>query len=117
MRESEKRENRRRMEERKPMRKLKAVTRAPDPLEKYIEPFDSLFGKWNQREGFRRYLEGLLLPTERNKTLTGQTNTEPVVGAQDKQARFLQWFLSESDWDERKVQNPQRLTALFTQLF
>ena len=33
------------MEERKLMSKLKAVTRAPDPLEKYIEPFDSLFEK------------------------------------------------------------------------
>jgi hypothetical protein len=38
-------------------------------------------------------LEGLLLPMERNKTLTGLANTEPVVGAQDQQAQFLQWLL------------------------
>jgi len=93
------------------MSKQKETTTAPEPLEEYIRPFDDLFEKWNQREGFRRYLEGLLLPMERNKTLTGLANTEPVVGAQDQQAQFLQWFLSESDWDERKVQS-QRLQML-----
>jgi SRSO17 transposase len=93
------------------MSNRKETTRAPEPLEAYIQPFDNLFEKWNQREGFRRYLEGLLLPTERNKTLTGLANTEPVRGAQDRQAQFLQWFLSESDWDERKVQ-AQRLQRL-----
>ena len=50
-----------------------------------------------QREAFRRYLEGLLLPAERNKTLTALANTEPVVGAQRKEAQSLQWFLSESE--------------------
>ena len=93
------------------MSKRKETTIAPEPLEEYIEPFDRHFEKWNQREGFRRYLEGLLLPTERNKTLTGLANTEPVVGAQHRQAQFLQWFLCESDWDERKVQG-QRLSML-----
>jgi len=93
------------------MSKRKETTVVPEPLEEYVRPFDALFEKWNQREGFRRYLEGLLLPTERNKTLTGLVNTEPVRGAQDRQAQFLQWFLSESDWDERKVQR-QRLRML-----
>jgi SRSO17 transposase len=55
----------------------------------------------------RRYVEGLLLPSERHKTLTGLVNTEPVVGAQLPRAKTLQWFLSESDWDERKVQAEQ----------
>jgi hypothetical protein len=45
----------------------------------------------NQREGFRRYVEGLLLPTERHKTLTGLTNTEPIVGAQLPRVQKLQW--------------------------
>ncbi|MCA1838637.1 MAG: hypothetical protein LC674_07900, partial [Actinobacteria bacterium] len=40
------------------------------PLEKYAQNFDELFNARAQREGFRRYLEGLLLPAERNKTLT-----------------------------------------------
>jgi hypothetical protein len=47
-----------------------------------------------QRQGFRRYVEGLLLADERNKTLTALANTEPVVGAQRKEAQSLQWFLS-----------------------
>src|SRR6266700_3012051 len=84
---------------------------APEPLEAYAEHFDDLWEKSNQREAFRRYLEGLLLPTERHKTLTGLVNTEPVVGAQQPRAQKLQWFLSESDWDERKVQ-AERLTLL-----
>ncbi len=87
------------------------VARAPVPLEEYIKHFDLLFGKSNQREGFRQYLEGVLLPSERHKTLTGLVNTEPIVGAQIPRAQKLQWFLSESDWDERKVQ-AERLTLL-----
>lgn len=50
------------------------------------------------------YLEGLLLPSERNKTLTGLVNTEPLVGAQLPRAQKLQWFLSESNWEERQIQ-------------
>ena len=64
------------------MTKRLAVAPAPEPLEAYAQHFDPVFGKSNQREEFRRYLEGLLLPSERHKTLTGLVNTEPVVGAQ-----------------------------------
>src|SRR5215467_7354588 len=95
----------------KKMTKRIEVAQAPMPLEEYAKYFDRLFGKSNQREGFRRYLEGLLLPSERHKTLTGLVNTEPLVGAQQARAQKLQWFLSESDWDEREVQ-AQRLTLL-----
>jgi SRSO17 transposase len=84
---------------------------APEPLEAYARHFDDLLGKSTQREGFRRYLEGLLLPTERHKTLTGLANTEPLVGAQLSRAQRLQWFLSESTWDERQVQ-AKRLSLL-----
>jgi hypothetical protein len=38
-----------------------------------------------QRECFKRYLEGLLLPAERNKTLTTLANTESVVDVQHKE--------------------------------
>jgi hypothetical protein len=86
------------------MTKRIEVTPAPAPLEEYIKHFDPVFGRSNQRESFRQYLEGLLLPSERNKTLTGLVNTEPVVGAGLPRAQKLQWFLSESDWDERLVQ-------------
>ena len=88
----------------KKMTKRIEVARAPGPLEEYVNHFDALFGKSNQRDGFRRYMEGLLLPSERLKTLTGLVNTEPVVGAQLPRAQALQWFLSEADWDERKIQ-------------
>src|SRR5438270_13450862 len=93
------------------MTKRIAIAPAPEPLEAYTQHFDDLLGKSNQREGFRRYLEGLLLPSERHKTLTGLVNTEPVVGAQLPRAQKLQWFLSESTWDERAVQ-AERLKLL-----
>jgi SRSO17 transposase len=89
------------------------VAPAPAPLEAYIQHFDPLFSRRNQREAFRRYLEGLLLPTERNKTLTALANTEPVVGAQHRRAQGLQWFLSESSW-EPDVINGERLRLLRT---
>jgi hypothetical protein len=60
---------------------------APGPLEGYSARFDTLAG----RQAFRRYLQGLLLPAERNKTLTALANTEPVAGAQRKEAQSLQW--------------------------
>ena len=41
-----------------------------------------LFAKVDQRRAIREYLHGLLVPRERNKTLTGLAGTEPVVGAQ-----------------------------------
>lgn len=40
------------------------VTPAPAPLEAYAQAFDPLFGKRNQREGFRQYREALLVPSE-----------------------------------------------------
>src|SRR3954447_25011118 len=89
------------------------VEPAPGPLEEYAARlFDDLFGARAQREGSRRYLEGLLLPAERNKTLTALANTEPVLGAQRKEAQSLQWFLSESGWDRREI-NDRRLKLSF----
>jgi SRSO17 transposase len=87
------------------------VSPAPGPLEDYAASFDDLFGARAQRHSFRRYLEGLLLPAERNKTLTALANTEPVAGAQRKEAQSLQWFLSESRWDPQEV-NERRLELM-----
>lgn len=87
------------------------VPSAPGPLEPYCQQFDPLFRQHNQRDRFRRYLEGLLLPTERNKTLTALANTEPIIGAQHPHAQSLQWFLSESTWDAEAV-NTRRLALL-----
>jgi hypothetical protein len=83
--------------------KRKPAESAPGPLEDYAARFDDLFASRAQREGFRRYLEGLLLPDERNKTLTALANTEPVIGAQRKEAQSLQWFLTESSWEPEEV--------------
>jgi len=88
-------------------------TPSPGPLEGFAQGFDDRFAKRSQRESFRRYLEGLLLPMERNKTLTGLANTEPVVGAQHRQAQRLQWFLSEANWDPVSVRR-QRVAMLLS---
>ncbi len=56
-----------------------------------------------------------LLPAERNKTLTALANTEPVAGAQRKEAQSLQWFLSESGWNPREI-NERRLELLLEEL-
>ena len=93
------------------MTKRYPVSPAPGPLEDFAECFDDLFGARAQRHSFRRYMEGLLLPAERNKTLTALANTEPAVGAQRKEAQSLQWFLSESRWNQEEV-NERRLKLL-----
>lgn len=87
------------------------VPPAPGPLETYAQAFDDLFVKRTQRAAFRRYLEGLLLPSERNKTLTGLANTAPVIAAQHPAAQRLQWFLTESTWAPEAM-NHRRLALL-----
>jgi len=51
---------------------------------------------------------------ERNKTLTGLANAEPVLGAQHPEAQKLQWFLSESNWDLERI-NQRRLALLMAE--
>lgn len=93
------------------MTKRIPVESAPGPLEDYAAHFDDLFANRAQSEGFRRYVEGLLLPEERNKTLTTLANTEPVNGAQRREAQSLQWFLTESSWAPEEV-NHRRVQML-----
>ena len=81
---------------------------APGPLEEYAARFDDLFTHAAQRRGFRDYLAGLLLPRDRNKTLTGLAGAEPVVAAQEAPVQRRQSFLSESVWDAAAV-NARRL--------
>ncbi|MER7690820.1 transposase [Streptomyces sp. NPDC097610] len=76
---------------------------APGLLEAYAARFDDLLSTWAQRRGFRAYLTGLLLPRDRNKTLTCLAGTEPVAGAQHRSVRRLQFFLSESTRDHEQV--------------
>jgi SRSO17 transposase len=84
---------------------------APGPLEAYAARFDVLFSSLAQRRGMREYLQGLLLPRDRNKTLTGLAGAEPITGAQHRQVQRLQWFLSESTWDHEAV-NQRRVELL-----
>ena len=84
------------------------VPPAPAPLEAYAARFDDLFATRAQRRGFREYLQGLLLPRERNKTLTAIANAEPIVGAQAAPVQQVQFFLSESTWDAEAL-NARRL--------
>jgi SRSO17 transposase len=52
-----------------------------------------------------------LLPRDRNKTLTGVADAEPITGAQHREVQRLQWFLSESAWDHEQV-NQRRVELL-----
>jgi DDE superfamily endonuclease len=84
------------------------VPPAPGPLEAYAAEFDDLFASLAQRRSFREYLAGLLLPRDRNKTLTALAGAEPVVQAQAAPVQQLQFFLSESAWEAEAV-NAHRL--------
>jgi SRSO17 transposase len=84
---------------------------APGPLEDYAAQFDTLFARLAQRRGLRAYLQGLLLPRDRNKTMTALAGAEPIVGAQHAAVQGLQWFLSESTWDHERV-NQRRVQLL-----
>jgi SRSO17 transposase len=86
---------------------------APGPLEEYATLFDPLFSDVAQRRGFREYLQGLLLPRDRNKTVTAVAGAQPTTQAQAASVQSLQFFLSESTWDAQQV-NQQRLALLFT---
>src|SRR5271166_2078831 len=72
---------------------------APGPLEAYAAQFDDLFTHAAQRRNFRDYLAGLLLPRDRNKTLTGLAGAEPIVQAHAASVQRLQFFVSEAAWD------------------
>jgi SRSO17 transposase len=51
----------------------------------------------------RDYVVGLLLPRERNKTLTCLAGAEPVTEAGHREVQRLQWFLSQSPWEHEPV--------------
>ena len=84
---------------------------APGPLEGYAQRFDPLLSSLAQRRSLRDYLQGLLLPRDRNKTLTALADAEPITGAQHREVQRLQWFVSESTWDHQAV-NQQRIGLL-----
>jgi DDE superfamily endonuclease len=56
---------------------------------------------------------GLLLPRDRNKTLTALAGAEPAVTARAGAVQRLQFFLSESTWDPEAI-NTRRLALLLS---
>jgi SRSO17 transposase len=95
------------------MTKRKLCPSVPGPIEEYAQQFDDLFETLAQRRGFRQYLQGLLLPRERNKTITGIVGSEPDIGAQDADVQQMQYFLTESGWDIAQI-NDRRLSMHHT---
>jgi SRSO17 transposase len=93
------------------MTERKAIPTAPGPLEDYAAQFDDLWVKVAQRASFRAYLQGLLLPRDRNKTLTALAGARPIEEAQHSRVQKLQYFLSESPWDGEAI-NARRLAVL-----
>jgi hypothetical protein len=93
------------------MTKRRACPPAPGPLESYAAQFDPLLTRLAQRRALRAYLQGLLLPRDRHKTLTALAGAEPVSGAQHAAVQELQWFLTESTWDHEQL-NRRRLELL-----
>jgi len=81
-----------------PMSERVPAPPAPGPLEDYDTLFDPLFSDGAQRRGFREYLQGLLLPRDRNKPLTGVAGAEPNPQAHAAPVQSVQFFLSESTW-------------------
>lgn len=84
------------------MTKPRTCLPAPGPLESYAKLFDTVFRRLPQRQGFRTYLAGLLLPRDRPKTLT-VVGAEPWVQAQAAAVQRLQFFLSEAPWDSEAL--------------
>lgn len=95
------------------MTERKACPPAPGPLEDYARLFDDLFDNVAQSGAFRAYIQGLLLPRDRNKTLTALVGAEPIVDADSAPVQKLQFFLSESTWSPYSV-NTRRLELLLT---
>ncbi len=83
----------------------------PLPLDQYAQAFDDLFHTYIQRRRFRDYLAGLLLPRDRNKTLTALVGAEPITQAQTAPVQQLQFFLTEADWDA-EVLTSRRIALL-----
>src|SRR6266536_4764812 len=94
-----------------PMTTRRPCPPATGPLEAYAARFDPLLSRLAQRRGLRAYLQGLLLPRDRNKTMTALAGAEPVVGAQHVAVQGLQWFATESSWDHQQV-NQRRVELL-----
>jgi hypothetical protein len=95
-----------------PCRCRAAAAAVPLPLEQYAHGFDDVFHTHIQHRRFREYLAGLLLPRDRNTTLTALVvGAEPITQAQTAPVQHLQCFLWDADWDAEAV-TARRLAGL-----
>jgi len=69
-----------------------------EAIDRFCDHFDDLFARLAERTALRQYLIGLLLPRERNKTLTELAAVVPVA---DRQR--LHYFLHDAPWDPGAV--------------
>jgi hypothetical protein len=80
-------------------------------LEDFAARFDDLFGTLARRRRFRTYLQGLLAPQERTRTLTALVGAKPLVGAQHPEVQRPWFFLPEAPWEAEAV-DARRLELL-----
>jgi SRSO17 transposase len=74
-----------------------------EAIDRFCSHFDDLFARLAERTAVRHYLIGLLLPRERNKTLT---ELVALVPGADRQR--LHHFLHDAPWDPGAL-NARRL--------
>jgi SRSO17 transposase len=74
-----------------------------EAIDQFCASFDPLFTRWEERQAFRHYLIGLLLPREHNKTVVELAAIVPGANRQQ-----LHHFMHDAPWDADAV-NRQRL--------
>ncbi len=76
-------------------------------IDRFCVQFDDLYCRVSERQAFRQYLIGLLLPREHNKTLTVLSSLVPGANRQK-----LHHFVHDSPWDCDAV-NARRLSVWY----
>ena len=74
-----------------------------EAIDQFCAAFDPLFPRFEERQAFRHYLIGLLLPREHNKTVVELAALVPGANRQQ-----LHHFMHDSPWDAEAI-NHQRL--------
>jgi SRSO17 transposase len=81
----------------------KPTTPTAEAIDHFCAAFDPLFPRWEERQAFRHYLIGLLLPREHNKTVVELAALVPGANRQQ-----LHHFMHDAPWDAEAI-NRQRL--------
>ncbi|MCX5205742.1 transposase [Streptomyces sp. NBC_00237] len=99
------------------MTERRACPPASGPFEAYVARSDDLLAALAalaalaRRRGLREYLTALLVPRDRNKTLTCLAGAKPVTGSQNAAVQRSQFLPPESTWDDALV-NDRRLQLI-----